>query len=113
MGIHLEVGKIEELDLTREDVYGVLLQYPAGDGKVINHESLIASATEHNVYVTVAADLMALAILKAPGELGADAVVGTSQRFGVPMGYGGPHAAYFATREAFKDKSPVESLVYR
>ncbi len=106
VGIHLEVGKIEELDLTREDVYGVLLQYPAGDGKVINHESLIASATEHNVYVTVAADLMALAILKAPGELGADAVVGTSQRFGVPMGYGGPHAAYFATREAFKRQIP-------
>lgn len=106
VGIHLEVGKIEELDLTREDIYGILLQYPAGDGKVINHESLIASATEHNVYVTVAADLMALAMLKAPGELGADAVVGTSQRFGVPMGYGGPHAAYFATREAFKRQIP-------
>lgn len=106
VGINLEIGPIAELDITRQDVYGVLIQYPAGDGKVINYKSFIESAHEHNVFVTVAADLMSLALLTPPGEMGADAVVGTTQRFGVPMGYGGPHAAYFATKDEFKRQIP-------
>lgn len=106
IGIELEIGKYDELDLTREDLYGVLIQYPAGDGKVINYKSFVDSAHEQNVFVTFAADLMALTLVTPPGEMGADAVVGTTQRFGVPMGYGGPHAAYFATRESFKRQIP-------
>lgn len=106
VGIQLEVGKVTELDVTREDLYGVLIQYPAGDGKVINYKSFIESAHENNVFVTAAADLMSLALLTPPGEMGADAVVGTSQRFGVPMGYGGPHAAFFATKDEFKRQIP-------
>ena len=106
VGINLEVGKVEELDLTREDLYGVLYQYPAGDGSVKDFKSFIATAQENNVFVTAAADLMSLALLTPPGEMGADAVVGTTQRFGVPMGYGGPHAAYFATKDEFKRQIP-------
>ena len=106
VGIQLEVGKLSELDITRDDLFGVLIQYPAGDGKVLNYRSFIESAHENNVFVTVAADLMSLALLTPPGEMGADAVVGTSQRFGVPMGYGGPHAAYIATRDEFKRHIP-------
>lgn len=106
VGIQLEIGKVAELDVTREDLYGVLIQYPAGDGKVINYKSFIESAHENNVFVTAAADLMSLALLTPPGEMGADAVVGTSQRFGVPMGYGGPHAAFFATKDEFKRQIP-------
>ena len=106
VGIQLEIGKLAELDITREDLYGVLVQYPAGDGKAIDYKAFIESAHENNVFVTVAADLMSLAILTPPGEMGADAVVGTSQRFGVPMGYGGPHAAYFATKDEFKRQIP-------
>lgn len=106
VGIELEIGKISELDITRADLYGVLIQYPANDGKVINYKSFIEAAHENNVFVTVAADLMSLALLTPPGEMGADAVVGTTQRFGVPMGYGGPHAAYFATKDEFKRQIP-------
>lgn len=106
VGIQLEIGDYRKLDLTREDLYGVLIQYPAGDGKVIDYGSFAASAHEQDVFVTFAADLMALALITPPGELGADAVVGTTQRFGVPMGYGGPHAAYFATRDQFKRQIP-------
>jgi glycine dehydrogenase len=106
VGINLEVGPIDKLDLTRTDLYGVLYQYPAGDGKVLDFKSFIESAHENNVFVTAAADLMSLAILTPPGEMGADAVVGTTQRFGVPMGYGGPHAAYFATKDEFKRQIP-------
>ena len=90
------------MDVTNEDLYGVLYQYPAGDGSVKDYTAFIESAHENNVLVACAADLMALTLLTPPGEMGADAVVGTTQRFGVPMGYGGPHAAYFATREDYK-----------
>jgi glycine dehydrogenase len=106
VGIILEVGDYKKLDLTREDLYGVLVQYPSGDGKVIDYRSFTASAHELNVFVTFAADLLALALITPPGELGADAVVGTTQRFGVPMGYGGPHAAFFATKDQFKRQIP-------
>ena len=106
VGINLQIGDLRKLDLTQPDLYGVLYQYPAGDGSVEDYRALIDAAHEQNVYVACAADLLSLTLLTPPGEMGADAVVGTTQRFGVPMGYGGPHAAYFATREEFKRQIP-------
>ena len=106
IGIDVVVGNHAIVDLTDENLYAVLVQYPATNGEVIDYTDFIASAHEVNLTVAVAADLLALALLKTPGEMGADVVVGTSQRFGVPMGYGGPHAAYFATKDAFKRHIP-------
>ena len=106
VGIDLHMGDIQTLDLTNPDLYGVLYQYPAGDGSVNDYEALISTAHEQNVYAICAADLLSLTLLTPPGEIGADAVVGTTQRLGVPMGYGGPHAAYFATKEEFKRQIP-------
>ncbi|MDZ7763550.1 MAG: hypothetical protein U5K00_03870 [Melioribacteraceae bacterium] len=103
-GIDLRIEKITADKLT-DDVFGILLQYPNNDGEIINIEPIIKAASEKGIYSTVAADLLSLAILTPPGEFGTDVVVGTAQRFGVPMGYGGPHAAYFATREEFKTTS--------
>ena len=94
---------------TREavaDCFAVLLQYPGVDGQVVDHADLVDGVHEAGGLVIVAADLLALTLLKAPGEWGADVVVGTSQRFGVPMGFGGPHAGYLATRDAFKRSMP-------
>ena len=106
LNIELQVGSVEELDVADSGLFGILLQYPGSDGTVEDYTSLIASAHENDVYVTVAADLLSLTLLRAPGEMGADVVVGSSQRFGVPMGYGGPHAAFFATRNEFKRQIP-------
>ncbi len=106
VGIELEVGNIDELDITDPNLYGVLYQYPGGDGNVKDFSAFIAAAKEQNVFVAAAADLMSLVLLTPPGEMGADAVVGTTQRFGVPMGFGGPHAAFFATREEYKRQIP-------
>ena len=86
--------------------FGVLLQYPAKDGSIEDYRAFAAEANEKSIYVTVAADILSLALLMPPGEWGADAVVGNTQRLGVPMGYGGPHAAYFATKESFKRHIP-------
>ncbi len=86
--------------------YGLLLQYPDDEGSVEDLRGIIARAHEAGVLVAVATDLLALALLTPPGEMGADVVVGSSQRFGVPMGYGGPHAAFFATREQFARQAP-------
>lgn len=104
--IKLIVGYPEDLDVTDPNLFAVLLQYPGSDGAVNDFTSLIESAHDHDVYVALAADLLSLTLLKAPGEMGADVVVGSTQRFGVPMGYGGPHAAFFATREEFKRQIP-------
>ncbi|MBE9158955.1 aminomethyl-transferring glycine dehydrogenase [Nodosilinea sp. LEGE 06152] len=87
-------------------VFGVLLQYPATDGAIYDYEDFAAQAHAHQALVTVAADLLSLTLLRAPGEFGADVVVGNTQRFGVPLGYGGPHAAFFATRNSFARKLP-------
>ncbi len=87
-------------------VFGVLVQYPASCGSVEDLGSLVAAAHAAGALVVVAADLLALTLLKPPGEFGADVVVGSAQRFGVPLGYGGPHAAFFATRDAFKRSMP-------
>ena len=89
-----------------DDIYGCLLQYPDANGEAENLEDLVSLAHESDVKVVMATDLMALLMLKSPGEMGADVVVGNSQRFGVPMGYGGPHAAFFAADERYKRNFP-------
>ncbi len=89
-----------------EKPFGILLQMPATDGTVTDHTRLIEEAHRHGALAIVATDLLALTLLKPPGELGADIAIGSSQRFGVPMGYGGPHAAFFATRDAYKRQMP-------
>jgi glycine dehydrogenase len=104
-GISVLVGDHATFDFARP-VCGALVQYPAGDGAIIDYTAFIERAHRAGVLVTVAADLLALALLKAPGEFGADVAVGTTQRFGVPLGYGGPHAAYLATRDEYKRYMP-------
>lgn len=106
LGIELVIDHPDKADPADEQLFGILLQYPDGNGEASNIAPLIAAANEQEVGVVVAADLLSLALLVPPGELGADVVVGTTQRFGVPLGYGGPHAAYFATRDAFKRQVP-------
>ena len=106
VGIEVQVGNHHELDVTDPKLFGIVLQYPATDGTVEDYTSIIEAAHENDVFAVVAADLLSLTLLKAPGEMGADVVVGSSQRFGVPMGYGGPHAAFFATQEQFQRKIP-------
>ncbi len=104
-GISVDVGDHSEFSFG-PDVFGVLLQYPASDGAVHDYRALVEQAHAAGVLVTAAADLLALALLTPPGEWGADIVVGSTQRFGVPMGFGGPHAAYFATRDEYKRQIP-------
>ncbi|TVQ67851.1 MAG: glycine dehydrogenase (aminomethyl-transferring) [Balneolaceae bacterium] len=106
LDIELITGDPATLDVTDPSLFGILLQYPDTFGTVRDLRSLIAAAKENDLFVTVAADLLSLTLLTPPGDMGADVVVGTTQRFGVPMGYGGPHAAYFATREEFKRQIP-------
>ena len=105
IGVELVVGNHETFDFST-DFFGAILQYPGKFGQVHDYASFIAKAHDKEIKVAVAADILSLVKLKAPGEMGADVVVGTSQRFGIPMGYGGPHAAYFATREEFKRSMP-------
>ncbi|WP_102798897.1 aminomethyl-transferring glycine dehydrogenase [Bowmanella denitrificans] len=93
-------------DAPNHDVFGALLQYPGTTGAISDLESLIATLQGNKAIVSVAADIMSLVLLKSPGEMGADAVLGSAQRFGVPMGYGGPHAAFFATRDEHKRSLP-------
>ena len=95
-----------EADLEGHEVFGVLLQYPGAEGAVRDIRGAIEAAHAKGALVTVATDLLSLLLLTPPGELGADVVVGNSQRFGVPLGFGGPHAAFFATRDAHKRASP-------
>ncbi|WP_026951829.1 aminomethyl-transferring glycine dehydrogenase [Algoriphagus mannitolivorans] len=106
IGIELVFGSLSSLDLTDPELYGVMIQYPNADGAVSDYSALVASAKENKVLTAFASDLLALTILNSPGEMGADVVVGSSQRFGVPMGYGGPHAGFFATKEEFKRQIP-------
>lgn len=103
--IKLNIEEISE-DKLLDDVFAILLQYPNNDGEIHDLTCIIKQAHEKGIYVVVAADLLSLALLTPPGEMGADAVVGSAQRFGVPMGYGGPHAAYFATKDEFKRQVP-------
>ncbi|MBO74691.1 MAG: glycine dehydrogenase (aminomethyl-transferring) [Flavobacteriales bacterium] len=107
LGVEVEVvPRIGMLHEAMPDVFGVLFQYPDGEGVVSDLTAVIAQAKSHGAQVVVAADLMALALLKNPGTMGADVVVGTTQRFGVPMGYGGPHAAFFAAQASYKRHFP-------
>ncbi|MDT0602355.1 aminomethyl-transferring glycine dehydrogenase [Thalassotalea castellviae] len=93
-------------EVVDHDVFGALLQYPSATGEVRDISDLITQVHEKKGIVAVAADIMSLVMLKAPGELGADAVIGSTQRFGVPMGYGGPHAAFFTTSDKYKRSLP-------
>ncbi|MDG5765851.1 aminomethyl-transferring glycine dehydrogenase [Balneolales bacterium ANBcel1] len=106
LGIELVVDEPSRLDVSDETLFGILLQYPDNDGAVRDIGPLIAAASENGIGTAVAADLLSLALFTPPGEMGADVVVGTTQRFGIPLGFGGPHAAFFATRDAFKRKVP-------
>jgi glycine dehydrogenase len=103
-GFEVVVAKADEL--ANGDYFGALLSYPGSSGQVRDLTALIETAHSNNALVTVASDLMALMLLKSPGTMGADVVVGTSQRFGVPMGFGGPHAGFFAFRDAYKRSAP-------
>lgn len=105
LGIELRIGDHKSVELT-DDIFGILVQYPACDGEIYDYTNLFKEAESKGVYKAVAADLLSLALLTPPGEFGADVVVGSAQRFGVPMGYGGPHAAYFATKDEFKRQIP-------
>jgi len=105
IGIELVIGKEEAFNFSK-DFFGAILQYPGKDGQITNIKSFINQANTARIKVAVAADILSLVKLEAPGEFGADVVVGTTQRFGIPMGYGGPHAAYFATKEAYKRDLP-------
>lgn len=104
-GIELRIADVAEANLA-DEVFAVFVQYPAADGTISDYKNLAEAAHAKDITVCVAADLMALALLTPPGEWGADVVVGNSQRFGVPMGFGGPHAAFFATKEAYKRNIP-------
>ena len=106
LGIHLEIGTVDEIDWKRASYGGLLLQYPTTDGTFRNCHDLVGRAHDAGTQVVVATDLLALTLFKPPGEFGADIAVGSSQRFGVPMGFGGPHAAFLATREAYKRQMP-------
>ncbi|UYZ62581.1 aminomethyl-transferring glycine dehydrogenase [Hymenobacter weizhouensis] len=106
LGIEVVVGDHRTADLSEEALFGALLQYPAADGAVYDYTDFIGQAHAQGLFVAVAADLLALTLLTPPGEMGADACVGNSQRFGVPMGYGGPHAGFLSTRDQFKRVIP-------
>ncbi len=105
MGYTVQVGN-PETDLNPDEVFGVILQYPATNGSIPDYRALVERIHETKALVTVCADLLSLVMLTPPGEWGADVAVGSAQRFGVPMGYGGPHAGYMATKEAFKRAIP-------
>ena len=106
IGVELVVGDVSKLDITDADLFGVYIQNPNNNGEVKDYTAFIAAAHEKELFVVVGADLMSLLLVKSPGEMGADVVVGCSQRFGVPMGFGGPHAAFFATKDEFKRQMP-------
>ncbi len=103
-GYDIITGPLSSLE--QHDIFGALIQYPGTDGSITDPEPAIAQLHSKDAFAIVATDLMALCLLKSPGEMGADIVLGNSQRFGVPMGFGGPHAAFFATRETHKRTIP-------
>ncbi|ENO95723.1 glycine dehydrogenase [Thauera phenylacetica B4P] len=105
LGFEVIVGDAAT-ELAAHEVFGVLLQYPASTGEVTDYAAIVAAAHDRKALVVVAADLLALTLLKPPGEFGADVAIGSTQRFGIPMGFGGPHAAYFATRDEHKRVMP-------
>jgi glycine dehydrogenase len=111
-GIECVVGPAGKIDFAGRKFCGILLQYPATDGAIADYSSVISAAHAAGAMAVVAADILALTLLKPPGEFGADIAVGSTQRFGVPMGFGGPHAAYLATRSEFARKMPGRSSAF-
>ncbi|WP_298422222.1 aminomethyl-transferring glycine dehydrogenase [uncultured Kordia sp.] len=105
IGIELVFGNHEEFDFSTE-YFGALLQYPGKYGQVFDYRAFTEQANANEIKVAVAADILSLVLLESPGNFGVDVVVGTTQRFGIPLGYGGPHAAFFATKEAYKRYLP-------
>jgi glycine dehydrogenase len=105
IGIELVIGDHQDFDYSN-DFFGAILQYPDMYGQVHDYSGFIAKAKANEIKVAVGADILSLSILTPPGEMGADVVYGTTQRFGIPLGYGGPHAAYFATKEEYKRSMP-------
>jgi glycine cleavage system P protein (glycine dehydrogenase) len=105
LNIELKICSPDEFEFN-ENVYGAIVQFPNEDGSIEDNSALIGKAHENNIKVAVIADLLSLTLLTPPGEMGADVVVGSTQRFGVPLGYGGPHAGYFATKDAYKRQVP-------
>lgn len=105
LGINVIVTDHKTFELN-DDVFAIIVQYPSGDGEVCDYKELFDDAHSKDIFTIVAADILSLTLLVPPGEFGADCVVGTTQRLGVPMGYGGPHAAYFATKDKFKRQLP-------
>ncbi len=106
LDIELVVTDINKADITDPAVFAVYIQNPNNNGAIADYTHFITAAHEKEVFVVMGADLMSLVLMKSPGEMGADVVVGSSQRFGVPMGFGGPHAAFFATKDEFKRQMP-------
>jgi len=104
--IEVRVQSLADFDAGNADVFGILFQYPDSNGQVVNWSQIINNAKSNNIAVAAITDLLSLTLLTPPGEMGADVVVGSSQRFGVPMGFGGPHAAFFATKEEYKRQVP-------
>jgi glycine dehydrogenase len=104
-GIEVVVDSIDKFD-ANENYFAIILQYPDGNGEIHDYSSFIKNAKANDVYVVMCADIMSLALITPPGELGADIAVGSTQRFGVPIGYGGPHAAYMACSEEFTRQIP-------
>src|SRR5213083_96651 len=105
LGIEIKIGDHSNFKFD-ETIFGTLVQYPATDGAIYDYSDFVRRAHDAGALVAVAADILALTLLKPPGEFGADVAVGNTQRFGVPMGFGGPHAAYFATRDQYKRHMP-------
>lgn len=105
LGIELAVDNFEEYEFTGRE-FGAIVQYPAANGRVANYQAFTSECHSRDILVTAAVDILSLVLLRAPGEWGADIVVGSTQRFGIPMGFGGPHAGYLATKEAFKRNMP-------
>jgi glycine dehydrogenase len=105
LGIKVVVGTFSQFTFD-DTVFGALVQYPATDGAIFDYEFFAKTAHDAGALLVIAADILALTLLKPPGEMGADVAVGSTQRFGVPLGFGGPHAAYFATRDAYKRHMP-------
>ncbi|MFK5957855.1 MAG: aminomethyl-transferring glycine dehydrogenase [Lutibacter sp.] len=105
LGIELVIGNHESFDFSTE-FFGAIVQYPGKSGQIFNYADFVAKANSNGIRVAVAADLLSLVLLTPPGEWGADVVVGTTQRFGIPMGYGGPHAGYFTAKESYKRTIP-------
>lgn len=105
LGIELEIGNHEAFSFSSE-YFGALLQYPGKSGQIYDYSDFVKRAQEAGIKTAVAADILSLVKLKAPGTFGVDVVVGTTQRFGIPLGYGGPHAAFFATKESYKREIP-------